>query len=354
MYDLFLNLLRCSLWKLPFDGYITSSVFKEVLKIAEEQTVYGCVFDSMKNIQIDDMQDKTPIFEAIGLFEQIKQQNDILTKELIWFVKQINKYSVEYLLVKGQTIGILYPKPELRQSGDIDFWAQQFLQIRQFFPEAEIPDKFPEKEYAFEKNGIIYELHTELIDFGCRNNKILWQEIVNKEWEQPYYVNIASCNVRTLSPTVNAIYVFLHLFFHFIKGGISLRQLCDWMMVLHHYKNEIDRNELWRILRSLNVLNAYRAFGVILIENLGLSYDEFPLAITNDDKKWRQKILRDIFKGGNFGKQNHQSKCAFGYKMETMALMLRNCLIYYRLAPSEMRMLVPNQIKTNVKLLFPF
>lgn len=352
MYDLFFALLRCSLWNTTFSGPVTFNDFKKVLKLAEEQTVFGYVFDSLKGIQIKDMQDKTPIFEAVGLVEQIIQANNNLEKELVGFVKQLNKHNLEYMVVKGQTIGGLYSKPELRQPGDIDFYSPQYLQIRKIFPEAGIPDMIPEKEFSFENNGVTYELHAQLIDFGCKKNKILWQKLLDLEWKHPFSVDIGKCKVQTLSPTTNAIYVFVHLFFHFIKGGVSLRQLCDWAMVLHHHKDEIDREKLQRILRDLDIQNAYCAFGVILIDNLGLSSDEFPVPIKDKDKKWKSKILNDIFKGGNFGKQNHKARSVLGYKLETVCLVIRNSIRYHRLASSEIRMMIPKLIGINLQLIF--
>lgn len=352
MYDLFFTLLRCSLWNTTFSGSVASKEFKEVLKLAEEQTVFGYVFDPLKGIQLRDMQDKTPIFEAVGLTEQIRQNNDSLDKELVWLVEQLNEYNLKYIVVKGQTIGCLYPKPKLRQSGDIDFFTLQYQQIRQIFPEAGIPDSFPEKEFAFENNGIIHELHTQLIDFECKKNKILWQKLLDQEWENTFCVDIGGCKVRTLSPTINAVYVFVHLFFHFIKGGVSFRQLCDWAIILHHYKDEIDREKLLSILHELDILNAYRAFGVILIDNLGLSSENFPVAIDDNDKKWKRKILHDILRGGNFGKQNHKARSAIGYKFETVCLSIRNIIRYHRLASSEIRMMIPKMIVINFKLIF--
>ena len=352
MYDLLFALLRCSLWDIEFTGSITSKDFKEVLKLAKEQTVFGYVFDPLKGILLKDMQDKAPIFEAVGFIEQIVQKNDYIDKELVSFVKQLNECNLEYMVVKGQTIGILYPKPKLRQPGDIDFFAPQYLQIRRIFPEAGIPNVLFEKEFAIENNGMIYELHTQLIDFGCKKNKNLWQKLLVQEWEKPFYVDIERSKVRTLSPTINAIYVFIHLFFHFVKGGVSLRQLCDWAMLLHHYKNEIDREKLQRILQKLDMLNAYRAFGVILIDNLGLSSDEFPIPINDNDKKWKRLILYDIFQGGNFGKNNHKAVSALGYKLETLCLVIRNSIRYHHLASSEIRMMIPKMIGINLKLIF--
>lgn len=349
---LLFTLLRSALWGgTPISG-IAANQFQQVMSFADKQTVAGLVFDVLKNKQIDGMEDKMPIYEAIGLTEQIKQQNVEINKELVWFIDKCQEVGLECLVVKGQTLAALYPNPKLRQSGDIDFLITQIAQVPQVFPNVGFPERMSEKEFAFNHNDITYELHCRLIDFGCKNHQKLWGEMEAKELSQRYTVNVDVIEVRTLSPTMNAAYLFVHLFFHLIREGVSLRQFCDWAMVLHHYHGEIDSDKLIIILQDLELFDAFCAFGVILIDCLRLPKNEFPFALDDDDRKWKKKILQDIFRGGNFGKQNHKATTAFGYKFETMCLAIRNSIRYYKLAPSEMRMMIPKMIGINLKLLF--
>ena len=151
---------------------------------------------------------------------------------------------------------------------------------------------------------------------------------------------------------MNAAYLYVHLFFHLIREGVSLRQFCDWAVNLHVYRERIDRQMLTDFIQRLSMLNGYKAFGSILVDELGLPEDEFPMTISEDDRRWKKKILDDVFRGGNFGKQNHQASSALGYKFETLCMAVRNSFRYYKLAPSEMRMMIPKMIGINLRLLF--
>ena len=290
------------------------------------------------------------------MVERIKQQNAKINKELLWFVDKCKKVGLECLVVKGQTLAALYLKPELRQSGDIDFLLptdlDNNLNLNKVFSGAGIPDKLSEKEFAFSHNDITYELHCRLIDFGCKKHQKLWAEMETWELNQRCYVKVNGVDARTLSPTMNAAYLFVHLFFHLIREGVSLRQFCDWAVFLHAYHEEINRQNLADFIQRLDMLNGYKAFGSILVDELGLPEDDFPVIITEDDRRWKKLILDDVFRGGNFGKQNHQAKSVLGYKFETMRLSVRNSFRYYRLAPSEMRLMIPKIIGINLKLLF--
>ena len=366
MKDKLFSLLRSALWGEAFQGEVSKEEFAQVLKLAKEQTVYGLVFDVLKDVKVEGTLSKSLVFEAIGLTQQIKRQNAIISKELSSFANRSQNVELTYLVVKGQTIGCLYANPGLRAPGDIDFLVTQKTQISQIihlFPDAVIPQRLTEKEYGFESNGVTYELHIRLIDFGCKKHQRIWEDVISEEWvlqkpdgrgkmEDGYFVTINGVKVRTLSPTVNAVYLFLHLYFHLIREGVSLRQFCDWAIMLHHYRNDIDKEALEDILQQLDMIRGYRAFGTILVDELGLPEEEFPLPLAEEDRGMKEKILGDIFKGGNFGKHNHKSKSALGFKLETFRMAVNNSIRYYSLAPSEMRMMIPKMLKINLKLLF--
>lgn len=346
--------LKCALWGCTFDEELNAESFSRIMKLAEEQVVAGLVFDVLSN-------QKTKIgygitVKYLSLKEQIKNSNYLLNNELKEFVKKAAANQFNYLIVKGQTIGLLYPNANLRASGDIDIlmkgdYLSNKLELERML-NIHLPDKMKEKELSFYQGKTRFDLHKNIVDFCLSKHQLYWDNLLNSVWDENNNVELEDLKVRILPPTVNAVYVFLHLFFHFIREGVALRQFCDWAIVLHHYKDEIDRNLLAEILNNLGVINAYRAFGTIVIDSLGLPIEEFPIYIDENDRRWKDMILDDIFNGGNFGRKNHHLTSVMGYKFETMCLMVRNNIRYYSLAPSEMRMMIPKMLRINLRLLF--
>lgn len=351
-----LTLLHRALWGADIDGAEVEDNLSEILFTADNQTVTGLCVEALSNINIKASQDF--VFYYVGLQQSIKAQNAAVNKELLNFVDFCDENKLTYLVVKGQTIGVLYPDPNLRMPGDIDFliphsgrskWAKS---VGKFFLGAKIPDKMAVDEVSFDRNGQPFELHTNLRTFVSKKHREEWDEHMAKEWSEPYYIEIDGRQIHTLSPTMNAAYVFIHLFFHFIREGVSLRQFCDWAMILSHYKEEIDKDSLIQLLLGLDLFDAYCAFGVILVEDLGMPKKFFPFVINDDDKKWRNKLLTDIFRGGNFGKLNHQANKAWLYKIETSFIAVRNSFRYYSLCPSEVGGMIPRLIKKNINKVF--
>lgn len=348
-----LLILRSALWGEAFRGEVSKDEFAQVLKVAKEQTVLGLVFDVLKDVKVEGTLNKSLVFETIGITEQIKRQNAQINKELCSFANRCQDAGLKYLVVKGQTIGCFYANPGLRSSGDIDFLVPNFSQdLLDVFPDVQFPKIMKEKELGFKFNSTYYELHTRLIDFGCKSHQKVWENLIAEEWEKENDVEIDGIKVRTLSPTVNAVYLFLHLYFHLIREGVSLRQLCDWAVMLHHYRNDIVKEALKDILMQLDMIRGYKAFGSILVDELGLPEADFPLELLAGDRMMKEKILEDIFRGGNFGKHNHKAKSAIGFKIETFRMAAKNSICYYRLAPSEMRMMIPKMLRINLRLLF--
>ena len=358
LVDAFFELLRGGLW--PDCGHTADSLlhngavdWHEVYRLASEQSVLGLVLAGVERLPLNQRPPKMLLLQWIGEVQMVEWQNKRMNQELAELASICEKKDLEYIVVKGQTVGCLYPKSGLRQAGDIDFLVHGTSNLVDDFSRAlgvDIP-KMVEYEVGFDRNNIRYELHTSLRGWAAKKHQQKWDELIDNEWSKKYFVDIDGESVRTLSPTVNAAYIFIHLFFHLIREGVSLRQLCDWALVLHHYKDEIDSDLLVTILHELGLFGAYCAFETILVDRLGLPMGELPVSIDDDDRKWQGKILSDIFMGGNFGKLNHQAHSSRRYKLETMGVAMRNLFRYYRLCPSEVGGMVPRLVKVNWKIL---
>lgn len=354
MNNCLFEILENALWNPEKKVKIPYVEFTTLMSIAEQQTVLGLILDGISGFNESDAS-KDDLLQYIGIVESTKQDNRLLNKEVTSFAKACRRYGIDCIVVKGQLMAQWYPQSELRMPGDIDFLIKEdYSACRgkvEGMMDVTLPEKLAEKEIAFNRGDYIYELHESLVDFGNPKNVQYWNGIMEEVWDTPFYETINDVEVRTLPPTVNAAYLFIHLFFHFIRGGIGLRQLCDWAVYLNHYKDEIDRKKLQDILENLNLIKAYKAFGWILVDKLGLPQSSFPMPLDGKDQKWEDGIMRIIMNGGNFGRKNHKATNSFLFKAETLLMIIKNCLNYYSLAPRELRAMVPYMIKVNWRLI---
>lgn len=342
--------IRCALWGSKPENHANVD-WADVMKVAEEQAVFGLVLygaESVMGGQVPQQQ----VFEWIGIAEQIRRQNLMMNEELAGFDGLMKAHNISYCVVKGHVAASCYPEPLLRQSGDIDLYCtteyyHDFLDLLRAKGVKTHYDA-SEKHVEFERHGFLYELHWTLNNFS----KARWQTYFDKilNGDKGMTVTVGGTEIPTLSPTVNALYVFVHLFHHLIHSGVGLRQLCDWMMWLHRYKDEIDKEELLRHLKTLELVRPYRVLGAVLVDQLGLPEPEFPLTITDRDRKRGRRIMADIMKMGNFGhNKTKTAKLGLVHSLQTGWQMVCQSAKYVDLAPKEILGRVPYMVTWWVK-----
>lgn len=260
--ELLLLVLRNALWGGAIYEDILEDELNKILIFAEKHAISGLIIDAL--IKNDVRMERQTLFEAIGYLEQIKQENRLMNREVAEFARLMTDSRTEYVVVKGQTLAALYPEPLVRMSGDIDFLIQDYQHVSNVLKDywgVLLPRQMSEKEVSFTHGKTLYELHTYLIDFGSNKHKRNWERALAES--KPVTINIGVEKVRVIEPTLYAVYIFMHLFFHFVKEGIGLRHLCDWAVMMHHYEVEIDKIRLTEVLQNLGLLKAFLSFGTI-------------------------------------------------------------------------------------------
>ena len=334
---LLFRLLRDALWhgleKLPasFSEEETSKLFE----IAEKQAVLGLVTDAVIRNNISLPRDK--VFEAVGLQEQIKAQSWHVNQGIIALHKTLSAKVIKYAIVKGQIVASYYPSPLLRQSGDIDFYLshERFkdgLNVikTEWGVDAEIHGS--EKHADFGYDGNLFEAHFVLTDLLSTERNKYFQDLVDRD--EGATIVIDGREIRTLSPTLHVLYVFLHIWFHLMALGVGLRQFCDLAVMLHYVKNQIDMNALRVHLKMLKMERVWKACCSILIDYLGLTQEETGYVVSDRDRRYGQRILGIVLYRGNMGHHNRFGGFhGWKHKMEAMGVKLVHCAKFYSLSP---------------------
>ena len=363
--SLLFEILRGELWGTGLSfSQLSHTEFEELMALAGEQTVTGLVGDCLikNNIKLERE-------DALGLYAKMKaieKANARVNENLVSFVNFMERKGIDYIIVKGQVAGSFYPNPDARMSGDIDlyFVGDNYQQIKSLVEQRlgkQLSKLSDGKHVEFEVNGVIFELHDKLSRLATRKHQAYWDQMIdNAILEGTDTVMINGKEIKTLSATYNAMYIFVHLFYHMTASGVGLRQLCDWARVLaqcafqvsssmFQVKNvndnvnanlndnhNVDANRLEEMLKELGYLKAYKAMGAFLVEYLGLPEEQFPFPLTEKDRKWVEIIKKNILKRGNFGRTGRKVKnLGVLHSMETGYLNMAQTLTFYRLAPKE-------------------
>lgn len=359
--EVFFALLRAGLWekevRLAPYGEID---FSAVLDLAEEQSVVGLLAAGIEQV-VDGRPAKKDVLQFIGRTVQLEQRNQTMNYFIGVLVENMREAGIYTLLVKGQGVAQCYERPLWRSCGDVDFFLndENYEKAKTYLtPLASTV----EKEYVREKHlGMtidpwVVELHGRLYSgLSAR---------IERELDDVYADSFKRGNVRSwdndktqvfqLAVENDVFYVFTHILQHFYKGGIGLRQICDWCRLLWTYRETIVVAKLEGRLRRTGLMTAWKAFGALAVEYLGM--DSAAVPFYSDSAKWKKKAARIkdfVMMSGNFGHNRDQSYYQkYPYvvrKVLSFGRRLRDLWTHARIFPWDSLRFLPAIVFNGVK-----
>lgn len=359
--QVFIELVRAGLWEtdagiLPFKEVALT----EVYRLAEEQSVVGLVAAGLEHVS-DVKLPKKDVLQFVGQTLQLEERNLAMNSFIGTMVEKMRKEDIDIVLLKGQGIAQCYERPLWRACGDVDFFLndESYEKGKVFLKPLA---SSTEKEYTREKHlgmnigSWVVELHGRLYcGLSARIERVL-DDIYSDTFEGG---NIRSWNndnvqVCLLSPENEAFFVFTHFLKHFYKGGIGLRQICDWCRLLWTYRDIIDIEKIEGWLLQSGLKTAWKAFAAFAVEYLGMPVEAMPLYST--DAKFSRKargVMRFVLMSGNFGhNRNHSYFKKYPYLIRKVYSFGRRCgdlLCHARVFPWDSLRFFPTLVYNGLR-----
>lgn len=354
----FYTLLRAGLWEKEVQLLPYGDVdYGMICQLAEEQSVTGLIaagFDQVK----DNKPPKDLALQMIGQTLQIEQRNKEMNQFVASLIERMRNAGIYTLLLKGQGIAQCYERPLWRACGDVDFFlsddnygkAKDFLLplASEIEPEVE-----RSKHLGMTIHGWVVEMHGTLrCGLSRRIDKGL-DEIQNDTFYGGLVRSWMDGKTQIFLPdvTIDAVYVFTHILSHFYKGGIGLRQICDWCRLLWAFRDKINRAELEKKVRAIGLVSTWCAFGAFAVEYLGMPVEAMPLLDSKGQevqqfKSKADRISKFIIKTGNFGHNRDMSyystKPYFIRKTMSMGRRIGDMMNHFRIFPVDTLRFFPN------------
>ena len=307
----FLALLKAGLWETDIHLSMLGKIdFTKVYNLADEQTVTGVVAAALEHIKdINVPQYNTLLFVKSALMlEQCNISMNAFLSDIYW---QLCEKGINPILVKGQGIAQCYERPLWRASGDIDLMLNEddYQKAKAWFDAHKQVIKIKDenkylKRVEYKIESWYVELHgTMRGQLGRRIDKMIdkVQKNVCDGGRTRLWMN-GEIKMLLPSPDEDVIIVFAHILQHFFRGGIGLRQICDWCRLLWCYRSELDLQLLESRIHAMGVMSEWHTFAALAVDELGMPVDSMPFYSAAD--RWKRKtgrILSYILKVGNFG-----------------------------------------------------
>ena len=310
----FLALVRAGLWEQDVRLLPHQDIeFQEVYRLATEQSVLGLVLAGLEHVDVKPP--KELLLQWIGEVQQIEQRNKTMNGFVANLIEKLRSEDVYAILVKGQGIAQCYERPLWRSSGDVDLFlndsnferAKNFLRPLSSYASQELKG---EKHIEFYIDNWPVELHGNLPSrLFMRIDKVL--DDVQKAIF--YGGNVRSWmnnDTQVFLPSVDCdvVFVFTHFLKHFYRGGIGIRQICDWSRFLWCFRHSLNMSLLEKRIKKMGLMSEWKAFAYFSVHHLGTPANVMPFYTPSN--KWRRKsdkICSYILEVGNFGHNRDHS-----------------------------------------------
>lgn len=333
----------------PMFPVLPETEWHEIRQLARTQRVEAICFEGMSGLPPQKRPSMPLQLEwgarAIRTERQVHRLNNILREVTEWLQAE----NIDFILLKGSAAASRYPEPHKRECGDIDLlitshhFASACLLLKQ--KGASMISEAPEKHTAFLWQGIVVELHHTLIDFSSPQ-AIRYVRHMDFHAVSTFAL-IDGSTYPVLEPAFDCAYMMAHLLHHLWTDGIRLRQVCDWMMLMHRHGNEIDRKALAAYLRQMQLSKMFPVLLGIGIKPFGLPAEKWDRYVKAADYLMAEKLIRHIFQPKPHKNHNKQYKqhSVFLKHWKNMILYTSHLWKFRQLSPIEAIWFLPTRIR---------
>lgn len=311
----FLELLRAGLWGKPANTELFKAEvdWKTILRIAMEQTVQVIIADGIETLPSEYWPPKEAIFKLMMVRQKTHQMHLLLNTTLNQIVNALDAEGIPSVLLKGQGVAQNYRNPESRMCGDIDLYVghggySKACEIIARLGNNELEGEECDHHMHLKVNGVEIEIHRMAEQLLNKQQNKFFQKWTIDSIDDNFHNtelgiwDTGNAAIKLAPATFDAFFILHHAVRHMTTEGVGLRQVCDWMMYLHKQHQDIDENQLKKVLKVLNMKIVWKEFGQMAIKHLNLSPKELPLCPVNLDSHKTAKLIKHIFISGNFGR----------------------------------------------------
>ena len=311
--QLFFSILRSVLWDTPTE-VPTDTDWQGVLNLAARQKCLHAFSVWLKAHRVYTPFDKQLTPTMYMVLQRLARLNQLA----ISVIDLLEAHHIPATLIKGYSLSGLYPDPDTRDFGDVDIYVGE----EHYERAAEIVTAaYPDAHWHSGTHGGIHyilvidenldrvvELHRVTMEFHDKKADALYQAFTLRYLGHSTTLNIYGKAVAVPSAAYNALYVFMHAWHHFESTGVGFRQLGDWALCLKLAHKQLMpaewqmlTQEIDEMLTALHMKTVWQTFGHILVKELHLPIEAFPLYTTEYQKR-ANRLLRQLLRDGHGGR----------------------------------------------------
>lgn len=324
--ELFFELIRVAIGTQDSLSRIPSNrEWKELYDMAQKQSLVGVCFAGLQKLGADaDVgfarigMSEMLYFTWLGMAAKIQQKNESVNQQCAELQAKLSADGYRSYIMKGQSVASLYQDLSvLRQSGDIDVYIEGgFDKVYAYAKTFGVSGQVNELEIhvsVFEDTEVEFHYRPFIMRNPIRNAKL---QKFFKECEEVNFSNSVILdkdrNLSIYGPTTefNLVHQLVHIYHHFITGGVGMRQLMDYYFVLRaaNIENSEGPNmfqKVSNVTKSLGLQDFAFALIWVIQHVFGLGMIGMPWV---PNKRNGELLLNEVLITGNFGHSDNRTK----------------------------------------------
>lgn len=312
--ELFLKLLSCALHsELPeardFTGLEEAS-WRRIHRLAASHAVPAFVGDRILTLPKEALPNRDMRLMIFSEIELTRRGNAYLTKALGQLQKTYEAAGLPFILLKGLSLGCFYPDAALRSGGDLDILFHSDADyergnelLRKAGHKLHDDSEVRYGHTAFTYGRTIVENHARAVFFDHKRHNRRFDALIQEAISSGSLItqHHGDYTIKTLPHELNVVYIFIHLFFHWLHWGVGFRQYSDWLLMMTSLKGQLDEEKILSMAKDLDILYPMQLFAQAAIRYLRVSPEIFPFPLLLQDDPHTEQIIRDVIHSGNFG-----------------------------------------------------
>lgn len=297
---------------------LTDKEWNTLIDLSKKLSMTGIVFSGIEMLDKNRQPERAVLLRLIDFCLKTEYMNSIHNQKVARIYKLFEENGLNPIIMKGQGIATLYPSPKRRMPGDVDIWVDGEMKFVAEFVLKRDPQAIVSKRHIQSKKDkdMTVEVHTiPALMFNPFSNRKLERWFT--EWRKDaIMVNLPNAGyIATPNDEMNRVFLLVHNYMHFLCGGIGMKQMTDYMMLLKKGFTEEERLRTVEKIKGLNMCKFCKAVMYILKDKLGL---EDKYLLMKPDRKAGEILLEEIMTTGNFGfyDERNRSEISFFRRLE--------------------------------------
>lgn len=238
----FLTLVRAGLWETEVQLFQYGVIdFKEIYRLAQEQSVVGLITSGLEYVT-DVAVSKDIILSFVGATLQLEQRNKEMNAFIASLISDMKAANIYAILVKGQGVAQCYNRPLWRSCGDVDLLLSKENYTKALNLLLPLASKVDEENPISIHQGLTINNWAVELHGSLRGR--LWKsldEVLDEVQEEVFCIGAirswTNNKEQVFLPKADEdiIFVFAHILQHYFRGGVGLRQICDWCRILYTF-----------------------------------------------------------------------------------------------------------------------